>query len=243
MKIKYIVMPTIVTCLALGSTSCYGNNSGKSSQLDGNNAEIATTYSPNSNGSSPNYTNKYSNGSTSSSALPSTNSKGSSYTNYSNTTSYNSGGQNCSTMDFSVFEEADEEHVYNNHGFTRGDIKNLYAYKYDPKSEQTIKGTVAKILRVQFPDNNCYLIAVVNTDKGDVLTNLGPVWFIDENNLVVNEGDQIEITGSVIRTNGRYILIAGQFKKGNQSLVLRNQSGNPQWGSPKAQKGTQKSGN
>lgn len=264
MKIKYMfILPTVATCLAFGSTSCYGNNSGKSghqyrgsdtqtntqrhpsstdSQIAASYSSNGSSYSGNSNGygsNSSNYTNKHSNGSSYGTGTNST-SKGSGYsTSTTPAAPYTNGGNQCSTMDISVFEESDEESVYNDHGFTRGDIKNLYTYKYDPKSEQTIKGTVVKILRVQFPDNNCYLIAVLSTDRGNVLANLGPVWFADENNMVVNEGDQIDVSGSVIRTNGRYIIIAGQLKKAAQSLQLRNQSGNPQWGTAKSQKGTQ----
>lgn len=245
------VLPTIVTCLAFGSTSCYGNSGGRNTQntetpgsetpgkesntspnpnrsVNPTVSQVAYTGTDNSTGAS--YINKYSNGSSNVNNAP--NPKDSTLVPYTN------GGNSCSTMDLSVFEEADEENVYNNFGFTRGDIKNLYIYKYDPKSEQTVCGTIAKILRVQFPDNNCYLVAVMNTTQGNVLANLGPVWFIDENNLVVNEGDQIDVTGSVVRTNGRYIVIASQFKKNGHSLTLRNQSGNPQWGSPKSQKGT-----
>lgn len=144
----------------------------------------------------------------------------------------------CSTSDLSVFQEEDEEQMYNGSGFSRGDIRNLFTYKYDPKSEMSVSGNVTKVARVQFPDNNCYLIAVVKTDSGDYLVNLGPVWFADENNVMIMEGDTLQIKGSKMRSNGRFVILGQEVKKNGQTLVLRNMSGNPQWGTAKAQKGT-----
>lgn len=144
----------------------------------------------------------------------------------------------CSPGDLRVFEEDDEREVYGNFGFSRGDMKYLYTHKYDPKHEETVKGRVSKLMRIQFPDSDCYLIAVVSSSKGDFLVNLGPVWFIDENNMLIKEGDTIEVKGAKVKTNGRHILIGAELKKDDRTLTLRNQSGNPQWGTPKVQRGT-----
>jgi|GEM_PF-5279051 hypothetical protein len=230
-----ILLPAVVIGLTAASTSCYGGSANDRNNNDNgvgiNNRQAPN---PNGNGSIPTTSSTYS----SSQYSGTTNTKGSTSTNGAGSSSQCAPGKGCSTTDLSVFEEADEENVYGDHGFTRGDIKNLYVTKYDPKSEQTINGNVQKILRVQFPDGNCYFVAVIQMDTGTILVNLGPVWFADENNMVVNEGDQVQVVGSLIRTNGRYILIASQLKKDGQSLQLRNQSGSPQWGAPKSQKGT-----
>ena len=142
----------------------------------------------------------------------------------------------CSPMDLTVFEDKDEKQAYQMNGFSRGDMKYLYSYKYDPRTEVTINGRASKVLRVQYPDDDCYLVAIVKSDQGDFLVNLGPVWYADENNLIVVEGDNISIKGSKIKTNGRYIIIASELKKDDKSLTLRNQNGTAQWGTPKAQK-------
>lgn len=143
----------------------------------------------------------------------------------------------CSSMDLKVFEEDDEIQTYKDHGFSRGDMRNLYSYKYDPKTEQTFSGNIVKVMRVKFPDDNSYLLAVLKTDAGDYLVNFGPVWYADENNFEINEGDALSVRGSKIKTKGRYIIIASEAKKGGQNLVLRNRTGSPQWGNPKAQRG------
>ncbi len=143
----------------------------------------------------------------------------------------------CSSMDLRVFEEEDEVQTYKDYGFSRGDMKNLYTFRYDPKNELSINGHVAKVMRVRFPDENSYLIAVLKTDSGEYLLNLGPVWFADENNFEVNEGDVLDVKGSKIKTKGRFIIIASEVKKDGQTLVLRNRNGSPQWGNPQAQRG------
>lgn len=147
-------------------------------------------------------------------------------------------GKECSSADLKIFEEDDEKDVYGTLGFSRGDIKHLYTLKYDPKNEETIKGRVLKVLRIQFPDNDCYLVAVVTTSNGDYLENLGPVWFADENNIMIKAGDTIEVKGSKFKTNGRYIIIAAEVKKDDRSMTLRSASGATQWGAPKIQRGT-----
>ena len=255
MRLKDLfLLPAIVAGLTAASTSCYGGsaNDNNSANMNGNGTNGSSTSTTHG---TINRTNPAPTGKGYSGNLPTTSSTYSSTTTTKTTpavpvpnsvnktlpstsTPFAAPGNSCSTQDLAVFEEADEEGVYGDYGFTRGDMKNLFVSKYDPKSEQTINGNVLKILRVQYTDGNCYFIAVVQIDSGVILVNLGPVWFADENNLVINEGDAVQITGSLIRTNGRYILVGSQLKKDGQTLQLRNQSGNPQWGSPKSQKGT-----
>ena len=246
MRLKDLfLLPAVVAGLTAASTSCYGGSATDSNNANLNSSAPNTTSgtinrgapSPTGKGNVPTTSSTYSSTTTTKTtpAVPTPNNlnKG-----VPSTSAPYSPGSSCSTTDLAVFEEADEEGVYGDYGFTRGDMKNLFVSKYDPKSEQTITGNVLRILRVQYTDGNCYFIAVVQIDSGVILVNLGPVWFADENNIVVNEGDAVQITGSMIRTNGRYILVGSQMKKDGQTLQLRNQSGNPQWGSPKSQKGT-----
>lgn len=143
----------------------------------------------------------------------------------------------CSAADVKIFEDDDEVQAYRDHGFSRGDMRNLFNFRYDPRTEIAVEGTVVKVMRVRLPDDHSYLLAVLKTDNGDFLTNLGPVWFADEHHVLLNDGDRIYVKGSRVRTNGRTVILASEFKKGGQSLILRNTSGNPQWGTPKIQKG------
>lgn len=251
MRLKNLfLLPSVIAGLTTISTGCYGGSANDTNAGGLNNDRSWSDTSTGSNRVAPAPSGKGTIPTTSNTYSSSTYSSTSTITPKTTTpndlkrptpttsTLYATGGNSCSTTDLAVFEEADEEGVYGDHGFTRGDMKNLFVTKYDVKSDQTINGNVLKILRVQYTDGNCYFIAVVQIDSGLILVNLGPVWFADENNIVINEGDTVQISGSLIRTNGRYILIARQLKKDGQTLQLRNQAGNAQWGSPKSQRGT-----
>lgn len=143
------------------------------------------------------------------------------------------------TDQINVYEQDDEKQTYTKHGFTRGDMSYLYDTKFDPSQVESVGGQVTKVMRVQYPDNDCYLIAVLHTkaNNGEMAVNLGPIWFIEENNMEINEGDDIQITGAKMRTNGRFLIIATELTKNGKTLNIRDKEGAPLWGSPKSQKG------
>lgn len=138
-----------------------------------------------------------------------------------------------------IFEQDDEKVIYSDYGFTRGDLSYLYDAHFDSAEVKNVSGEVTKVLRVQYPDNDCYLIALVETkaNKGAVAVNLGPIWYVEEKGFAINEGDSIQVTGSKLRVNGRYVLIATEVSKDGKSLKIRGEDGTPLWGSPRSQRG------
>lgn len=143
------------------------------------------------------------------------------------------------TDKMNIYDKADEKQLYSKNGFSRGDLIKLYQAKFSNSEMETVTGDVKQVLRVQFPDKDCYLIAILSTDSDSakVGVNIGPVWFLEENDMAINEGDMIQVTGAKIRTNGRYVLIATEITKNGKTLNLRDKEGNKLWGSPKFQKG------
>ncbi len=138
-----------------------------------------------------------------------------------------------------IFEQDDEKEVYNDHGITRGDLSYLNDVKFNADKVENISGDVFKVMRVQFPDQDCYLIAVVMTkaNNGKVSINLGPIWFLEENGFQLFEGDSIQVTGAKMRTNGQNVVIATELSSNGKSINIRDKAGTALWGSPKAQKG------
>lgn len=143
------------------------------------------------------------------------------------------------TDQMKIFEQEDEKQMFTDHGFTRGDMSYLYDGEFDPKLIENVSGNVTQVLRVQYPDTDCYLVAILSTqaNNGKIAVNLGPVWFVEENQIKINEGDSIQVTGAKMRTNGRFIVIATDVSKNGSSLSMRDKEGTPLWGSPKCQKG------
>jgi len=143
------------------------------------------------------------------------------------------------TDEINVYEQDDEKAAYNQNGFTRGDLIYLYNGKYDTSQVENVTGRVEQVFRVQYPDHDTYVIALIGTraNKGKIAVNLGPVWFMEENGLAINEDDSIQLTGAKMRTNGRYVLIASEVNNDGKSLHLRDKDGSALWGSPKCQQG------
>jgi len=133
-------------------------------------------------------------------------------------------------FEINVFDQNDEQALYETYGYSRGDMHHVYKYNFDTKTVETFRGTVEKVMRAKYPDGNCYVLIILRADDGDYLVNLGPVWFIDENGLVINEGDTLQVRGSKVRMNGRYIVIAGEVKKDGEVLKFRDVQGQPTWG-------------
>lgn len=151
----------------------------------------------------------------------------------------NKNGSQVPTDQITIFEKEDEERIYDDHGFTRGDMTYLYKGEFDAKNVESVSGEVEEVLRIQYPDKDCYLIAIISTsgNGGRMALNLGPTWFLEEKDFTVNEGDEIQVKGAKMRTNGRYLLVVTELTMDGKTLNIRDKEGSPLWGSPKAQKG------
>ena len=108
--------------------------------------------------------------------------------------------------------------------------KGEYQGKYDPQTVTIFKGIVETIEQMPPATGTSYGIHLdLKTDKETVSIQLGPAWFIEKQNMRIEEGDSIEVRGSRIKYEGTATIIAAEVKKGNKVLKLRDQSGFPLW--------------
>ncbi|MGF1541893.1 MAG: DNA-binding protein [Pleurocapsa sp.] len=70
---------------------------------------------------------------------------------------------------------------------------------------------------------------IVDTGKETVEVHLGPSWYLEDQDFAIAPEDKIAITGSRINFDGEPAIIASQIKKGNDTLVLRDEKGIPLW--------------
>lgn len=102
---------------------------------------------------------------------------------------------------------------------------------YDPQTVATVAGIVvaapAAAPRSALPEP-AHL--TLKTDQGPLVVLLGPAWFIDQQGLKITALNHLEVTGSKISLQGKPAMVAGQIKKGDQILKLRNANGAPLWG-------------
>ena len=105
-----------------------------------------------------------------------------------------------------------------------------YGRMYDPAKAETVSGEVVSVAQVTPARRMGPGIAVtLKTGEGDLVVHLGPQWFIERQDVKLAPGDKVEIKGvKAVRAN-QNIFIAGEVKKGDEVLVLRDNSGIPVW--------------
>ncbi len=64
---------------------------------------------------------------------------------------------------------------------------------------------------------------------GYVPVELGPEWFVKDQDVKLKVGDYVEITGSRMVMNGMNVIMAQMIRKGAGVLALRRMSGQPFW--------------
>jgi len=101
---------------------------------------------------------------------------------------------------------------------------------FDPKTVVTVDGEVTRVERVEHKMMN--MTAVELTLKAAAVTytvHLGPAWFIENQELQLEVGDRVTLTGSKVTVRGEPTLITVDVKRGDETLKLREPDGTPVW--------------
>ena len=101
--------------------------------------------------------------------------------------------------------------------------------KYDLSTESKIKATVQEVkLPAKGSEKEiAHLLVRVGTDTFDVY--LCPKVFLDDMGVNFSPGEEILLTGSRIKQGEAEIILAREVVRGNDTLVLRDEKGNPIW--------------
>lgn len=106
------------------------------------------------------------------------------------------------------------------------------ARHYDPQAVETLAGNVIAINRKPAkrsgrPDR---VTMVFKTDKGTFKVHLGPADYLDRQTLKLASGDRVEVKGIRVSRPKGSAFIAGEVRKGDQVLKLRDDTtGRPLW--------------
>jgi hypothetical protein len=106
---------------------------------------------------------------------------------------------------------------------------NSYGRIYDVNTVETVKGEVIGVDRVSRTGVNYGVHLQVKTARETISVHLGPSWYLDSQALKIVAKDNIEVTGSRVTVDGKPAIIAGEVKKGDQILKLRDANGFPLW--------------
>ncbi|SRR6266567_1854271 len=101
--------------------------------------------------------------------------------------------------------------------------------KYDPATETKMKGLVEE-LKLPPKGQEKEVAHLLMKSGGDMIDiYLCPKSFMDDMGVTFSKGDAIAFTGSKIKQDGADLILAREVVKGQDTLVLRDDKGNPVW--------------
>lgn len=101
--------------------------------------------------------------------------------------------------------------------------------KYDVHTETKMKGAVEEVkLPAKGSEKEvAHLLVKTGTETVDVY--LCPKSFLDDMGVSFSKGDEIALTGSTVKQGEADLILAREVVKGTDTLVLRDNKGNPVW--------------
>jgi len=110
---------------------------------------------------------------------------------------------------------------------------NYYQWNWNPATVETIKGEVMTKDNITPPKGRSVLPSVgmsLKKEDGNVIyVHLGPQWYFDKQDLALNIGDKVEVTGSKTTVEGNAVLLVSSIKKGDKTWQFRDSQGFPYW--------------
>ena len=105
-----------------------------------------------------------------------------------------------------------------------------YGRMYDPKTVETVSGEVVELAFLTPAKGMGRGIHILlKSDKETISVHLGPAWFIENQDLKIEKGDRIDVRGSRVTFQQKPAIIAAEVKKGDETLLLRDDNGIPVW--------------
>lgn len=105
-----------------------------------------------------------------------------------------------------------------------------YQRLYDPNAVETIRGRVVSLdtflLR---PHGRAGLHLHVLRAKDTLIVHLGPLWYIENQDMTLAVGDTVTVKGAQADFHGSPVLIAAEVTKGGETFTLRDARGFPAW--------------
>jgi hypothetical protein len=100
--------------------------------------------------------------------------------------------------------------------------------RYDPDTVTTFRGAVDAVTVVPARGSHAGgMHLTLKTDGQTMDVHLGPTWFLQREGVEVAKGDAVEVTGSVVDSEGATFLIARELEKGQKVVRLKDEQGMP----------------
>jgi hypothetical protein len=101
--------------------------------------------------------------------------------------------------------------------------------KYDLHTETTMKGTVEEV-RLPPKGSEKEIVHLMIKSGADVVDlYICPKSFMDDMGVSFSKGEELAVTGSKVKYGGADLILAREVVKGTDTLVLRDEKGDPVW--------------
>ncbi len=110
-------------------------------------------------------------------------------------------------------------------------MEGSYGRMYDPATVETISGEVVDVGQV-IPRKGMsrgFHLGLRGVDGKMISVHLGPAWFIENQEIIIEPGDMVDVRGSRIIFDGQPAIIAQEVGMGEDVLKLRDENGYPVW--------------
>jgi len=101
--------------------------------------------------------------------------------------------------------------------------------KYDLQTETKMKGTVEEV-KLPAKGSEKEVVHLLMKNGNEVVDlYFCPKSFMDDMGVSFSKGDELAFTGSKVKYAGADLILAREVLKGSDTLVLRDEKGNPVW--------------
>ena len=100
--------------------------------------------------------------------------------------------------------------------------------KYDPSQVEMVSGEVAAVKDIETRNGKTSGVGLeLNTGGQSLLVYLGPHIYVDSQNVRSVPGDKVGLKGVKTASDGQIIYLAGEVRKSDEVLILRDDKGAP----------------
>ena len=101
--------------------------------------------------------------------------------------------------------------------------------KYDSHTETKSKGVVDEIKELTLTNKREITELMVKSGSDTLRVFVSPKSFQDDMGVTFSKGDEISLTGSKVKLEDADVILGKEIVKGNDTLLLRDDKGDPVW--------------